>query len=75
MNALRAVLIAAAVLAVAGQYLAELRRLRVVQRLPAQEARRYHETARRRSERVMLVVTVLLAAAAVAACAYLLLAA
>jgi hypothetical protein len=58
---LRVVLVLAAALAVAGQYLQERYRLTVLARLPGREARDRYEAARQRSERVMTVVSVVLA--------------
>jgi hypothetical protein len=70
MPILKIVLIAAALLAVVGQYLQEMRRLVVIKKLPGAQARDYYERTRQRNERLLLAGTVVLAAGAVAVTIY-----
>jgi hypothetical protein len=69
MRLAKAALVVLALLAVAGGYLQERKRLEEIRRLPVAEARALYESAQARRERVMRVVTALLVAAAVAAVA------
>lgn len=70
MPILKIVLIAAALLAVVGSYLQEMRRLVVIKKLPGAQARDYYERTRQRNERLLLVGTVVLAAGALAVSIY-----
>ena len=70
MPLLKIVLVAAALLAVVGQYLQEMKRLVIIKKLPGAQARDYYERTRQRNERMLLVGTVVLAAGAVAVALY-----
>jgi hypothetical protein len=63
--------IVTAVLAVAGHYWTELRRLKRIHQLPGIQARDYYETTRISNERMMAVLTALFVAGAVTASLYL----
>jgi len=67
MRILNLVVVLATLLAVAGGYLQERRRLERIRQLPVAEARTVADAQHRGRERVMLVVTSLLVAGAVAA--------
>jgi len=67
MRIVNTVLVVAALLAVAGGYLQEKRRLAKVQQLPVAEARALCEAQQLRRERVLMAVTAALLAGAAAA--------
>jgi hypothetical protein len=63
-------LIGVSMLAVAGHYWQQARRLKIIRDLPGQKARAYYENTRDRSERLMALVATLFAVGAVAALVY-----
>lgn len=70
MQLVKIVLLAAALLAVVGQYLQEMRRLVIIKKLPGRQARDYYEATRQRNEMLLLVATVALAVLAVGGAVY-----
>lgn len=70
MRLVKLALIGVSMLAVAGHYWQQARRLKIIRGLPGQQARAFYETTRDRSERVMALVAALFAVGAAAAIVY-----
>ena len=70
MKLLKLAVIAVAVLAVAGHYWSELRRLKRIHTLSGLQARDYYEATRMSNERVMAALTALFVAGAIGALLY-----
>lgn len=66
MQLLKVLILAAAMLAAAGQYLQETRRLAIIKRMSGPDGRAYYERTRQRSEKLLLVVAIVLGLVATA---------
>ncbi len=70
MRILRVIVAVLTVLAMAGRYFQERRRLAIIARLPGDRAQAYYESTRQAADRVLVILTALFGSAALAAAGY-----